>query len=171
MGSYTMTLKAITTLLFACLVIHQTFGCLNEIVRDDFNSMDKDQSGFLTRNEVFEACSSDSISEKECEKGWKSMDLNNDGQALCQESFVGALAMIEGLQSGKVGETFRRIFADKPENCDEVSKEEVEKFVMTRPMINLWRISRYILMQIKMESLHATNFWTVSIGLFGKMKK
>ena len=39
--------------------------------------------------------------------------------------------MIEGLQSGKVGETFRRIFADKPENCDEVSKEEVEKFVMT----------------------------------------
>ena len=79
-----MTLKAITTLLFACLVIHQTFGCLNEIVRDDFNSMDKDQSGFLTRNEVFEACSSDSISEKECEKGWKSMDLNNDGQVICQ---------------------------------------------------------------------------------------
>ena len=79
-----MTLKAITTLLFACLVIHQTFGCLNEIVRDDFNSMDKDQSGFLTRNEVFEACSSESISEKECEKGWKSMDLNNDGQVICQ---------------------------------------------------------------------------------------
>ena len=143
-----MTLKAITTLLFACLVIHQTFGCLNEIVRDDFNSMDKDQSGFLTRNEVFEACSSESISEKECEKGWKSMDLNNDGQVICQgmsqclkiiekvsciwhltESFVGALAMIEGLQSWKVGETFRRIFADKPENCDEVSKEEVEKLL------------------------------------------
>ena len=79
-----MTLKAITTLLFACLVIHQTFGCLNEIVRDDFNSMDKDKSGFLTRNEVFEACSSESISEKECEKGWISMDLNNDGQVICQ---------------------------------------------------------------------------------------
>ena len=39
--------------------------------------------------------------------------------------------MIEGLQKGKVGETFRRIFADKPENCDEVSKEEVKKFAMT----------------------------------------
>ena len=37
--------------------------------------------------------------------------------------------MIEGLQKGKVGETFRRIFADKPENCDEVSKEEVEKLL------------------------------------------
>ena len=73
-----MTLKAITPLLFACLVIHQTFGCLNEIVRDDFNSMDKDKSGFLTRNEVFEACSSESISENECEKGWKSLDLNNE---------------------------------------------------------------------------------------------
>eukprot|EP00093_Oithona_nana_P014890 14890.XXX_1149295_1148672_1 [CDS] Oithona nana genome sequencing. len=63
-------------------------------------------------------------------KVWISI-MNNDGLVICQESFVGALAMIEGLQKGKVGETFRRIFADKPENCDEVSKEEVEKFVMT----------------------------------------
>ena len=39
--------------------------------------------------------------------------------------------MLEGLQKGKLGETFRRIFAEKPENCDEVSKEEVKKFVMT----------------------------------------
>merc|ERR1712004_75280 len=136
MGSYTMTLKAITTLLFACLVIHQTFGCQYETVRDDFKSMDKDKSGFLTRNEVFEACPSASVSEKECEKGWISMDLNNDGQVNCQESFVAAMAMIEGLQKGKafpskVGETLRRIFADKPENCDEVSKEEVEKFALT----------------------------------------
>ena len=81
-----MTLKAITTLLFACLVIHQTFGCLNEIVRDDFNSMDKDKSGFLTRNEVFEACSSESISEKNAKrvgKVWISIMMDKPFAKVC----------------------------------------------------------------------------------------
>ena len=78
-----MTFKAFI-LLFACLVIHQSYGCLNEVVRKDFDSMDMDKNGFLTQNEVFEACSSDNLSDEECERGWKSLDLNGDGQVICQ---------------------------------------------------------------------------------------
>ena len=47
------------------------------------------------------------------------------------ESFVGALALLKGMERGNLGEIFRMIFADKPENCDEIPQEEVKTFVMT----------------------------------------
>eukprot|EP00093_Oithona_nana_P005947 05947.XXX_316293_316694_1 [CDS] Oithona nana genome sequencing. len=57
------------------------------------------------------------------------MDLNEDGKASCQETLVGALVLDETMR-GEFGHQLRSIFADKPENCQEITKNEMHSLVM-----------------------------------------
>ena len=47
------------------------------------------------------------------------------------ETLVGTLAMDETMQEGQLGTQLRTIFADKPDNCAEMPKEELMSLVMS----------------------------------------
>ena len=124
-------------LLLVSLTILQTNGCFDKVlkgVKDDFDTLDRDTNGYVTEDEACYLVKSNlynigSDSGKICGKVWKDMDLNEDGNATCQELLVGAMALHE-LVHGEFGHQLRTIFVDKSENCQEITKKEVHSLIM-----------------------------------------
>ena len=126
-----MVSKALKLLLVS-LTIVQTNGCFNKVLKDEFDTLDRDKNGFITEDESCYQVQSNYFgpdSGKICDKIWKAMDLNEDGKASCQETLVGALVLDETMH-GEFGHQLRSIFADKPENCQEITKNEMHSLVM-----------------------------------------
>ena len=82
-----MVSKAIISLFIASFANLQVNGCFNEVVRDEFESYDKNTDGVLNRDEICAAITSQGGSGDDCNKVWTSIDLNKDGKATCQGMF------------------------------------------------------------------------------------
>ena len=127
----TMVSKALTLLLLS-LTILQTNGCFNKVLKDEFDTLDQDKNGFVTEDEVIKSIKANYFgadADKYCDVVWKAFDLNEDGKATCQETLVGAMVLDETMQ-GQFGFQLRSIFADKPDNCPEISKDELTSLIM-----------------------------------------
>merc|ERR1711860_223666 len=105
-----MVSKAIISLFFASFINLQVNSCFNEVIRNEFESFDKNTDGVLDREEVCAPIISQGGSEDYCNTVWTSIDLNKNGNATCQELFIGALALDERMK-GEVGSQLRIIFA------------------------------------------------------------
>ena len=82
-----MVSKAIISLFIASFANLQVNGCFNEVVRDEFESYDKNTDGVLNRDETCAAFASQGGSGDDCDKVWTSIDLNKDDKATCQGMF------------------------------------------------------------------------------------
>ena len=126
-----MVSKALKLFLVS-LSILQTNGCFTPVLKNEFDAMDQDKNGFVTEDEACQLVRQNYFgadADEFCEVVWKAFDLNEDGKATCQETLVGAMVLDETMQ-GQFGFQLRSIFADKPDNCPEISKDELTGLIM-----------------------------------------
>ena len=126
-----MVSKALKLFLVS-LSILQTNGCFTPVLKNEFDAMDQDKNGFVTEDEACQLVRQNYFgadSDEFCEVVWKAFDLNEDGKATCQETLVGAMVLDETMQ-GQFGFQLRSIFADKVDNCAEISKDELTSLIM-----------------------------------------
>ena len=83
----TMVSKAIISLFFASFANLQVNGCFNEVLRNEFQSLDKDTDGVLNQDEACAPIFSHGGSGDYCNKVWTSIDLNKDDKVTCQGMF------------------------------------------------------------------------------------
>jgi len=124
-----MVSKAIISLFLASFAILQVNGCFNKDLMEEFMAFDIDKSGFITRDELCQIIIMHGGSGDLCKKAWNSFDLNKDGKVTCQESFVGALALDEKNMERDFADQLKIMFADKPDNCEEVAKEDLDNLI------------------------------------------
>ena len=129
-----MVSKALKLFLVS-LSILQTNGCFTPVLKNEFDAMDQDKNGFVTEDEACQLVRQNYFgadADEFCEVVWKAFDLNEDGRAYCQETLVGAIALdvINENDKEEFAHQLRSIFADKPENCQEISKEELTSLIM-----------------------------------------
>ena len=84
----TMVSKAIISLFLASFANLQVNGCFNEVIRNEFESFDKNTDGVLDRDEVCAPIISQGGSGDYCNTLWTSIDLNKNGNATCQGMFT-----------------------------------------------------------------------------------
>ena len=83
-----MVSKAIISLFFASFANLQVNGCFNEVIRNEFESFDKNTDGVLDRYEVCAPIITQGGSRDYCNTVWTSIDLNKNGNATCQGMFI-----------------------------------------------------------------------------------
>merc|ERR1712062_695303 len=135
MGSLSMMVSKALKLFLVSLSILQTNGCFTPVLKNEFIAMDQDKNGFVTEDEACQLVRQNYFgadADEFCEVVWKAFDLNEDGRAYCQETLVGAIALdvINENDKEEFAHQLRSIFADKPENCQEISKEELTSLIM-----------------------------------------
>ena len=89
-----MVSKALISLFFAIFAnLQVTNACFNDVLRSEFESLDKDANGVLNQDEAcapiinpYESVDQEKIDY--CNMIWTSMDLNEDGKATCQGMFI-----------------------------------------------------------------------------------
>merc|ERR1712062_237359 len=114
MGSLSMMVSKALKLFLVSLSILQTNGCFTPVLKNEFDAMDQDKNGFVTEDEACQLVRQNYFgadADEFCEVVWKAFDLNENDK----EEFAHQL---------------RSIFADKPENCQEISKEELTSLIM-----------------------------------------
>merc|ERR1712062_679401 len=141
MGSLSMMVSKALKLFLVSLSILQTNGCFTPVLKNEFDAMDQDKNGFVTEDEACQLVRQNYFgadADEFCEVVWKAFDLNEDGRAYCQETLVGAIAMdvINENDKEEFAHQLRSIFADKPENCQEISKEVNVEYIYQRIDVN-----------------------------------
>ena len=96
-----MVSKALISLFFAIFAnLQVTNACFNDVLRSEFESLDKDANGVLNQDEAcapiintykalinpYESVDREKIDY--CNMIWTSMDLNEDGKVTCQGMFI-----------------------------------------------------------------------------------
>ena len=89
-----MVSQALISLFFAIFAnLQVTNACFNDVLRSEFESLDKDANGVLNQDEAcapiinpYESVDQEKIDY--CNMIWTSMDLNEDGKATCQGMFI-----------------------------------------------------------------------------------
>ena len=90
---YALFLKLIVFSNLYALRCPPTNACFNDVLRSEFESLDKDANGVLNQDEAcapiinpYESVDQEKIDY--CNMIWTSMDLNEDGKATCQGMFI-----------------------------------------------------------------------------------